>query len=186
MADAAKSGKKSIAVFGDGKPSVMAVEDLSRQILIAIQPVAGSSDPFPDTFIMNFESSDKADYQLGKSMSNVFLFNSFGHSITHITVSGFQASGIVMDDKGTTNSQDNLETYYRNHCISSDKPTLFKISIGEPSTTGSGTGAIKKPTIYHAYMVAFTRKPMGEAKVNGYAFGISFVGAPAVQKVSKS
>lgn len=164
---------------GEIKPSVMAVDDTSRKILIDIQPVANDVPKFPDTFIMNFESADKADYQLSKSLSNAFLFNSFGHSMTTIGVSGFQASDIWLDSSKNNGNPINIEEYYREYCIASDTPVLFKLAISESDAI------MKTPTIYHAYMVSFTRKPMGEAKINGYGFSISFIGTVARAKVKK-
>lgn len=168
-------------VFADNRASVMAIADTSRKVLIHIQPVSNNVKLFPDTFIMNFESADKSDYQLNKSLSNTFLFNAFGHSVTTIVVSGFQADAVYADSDVGVNSVSstppvNIEEYYRKYCISSDTPALFKLAISEADAI------MKNPTIYHAYMVSFTRKPMGEAKVNGYGFSISFIGTVSEAK----
>lgn len=155
-------------LFADNKSTVVAVDDASRKILILIQAEGGNASKFPDTYIMNFECADKADYQLNKSLSKGFLFNSFGNSITSIVVTGFQAGGIMVQGR-TAAASNNIEEYYRKHSISSDSPTLFKI------TMGSDGNIVRKPSVYKGYMVGFTRKPMGEEKIQGFGFSLAFM-----------
>lgn len=155
----------------DASVPVMAVYDNSRKELIVLQAMGKSDVLFNDTFIMNFSSNDRADFQLSKSLANGFGFTAFGHNITTIVISGYQAKGTKYfrngsADNSITGSSD-AENFYRKHCISSDDPSLIKI------TTGT-SGAVDNGTVYRGYMVAFSKKPMGTEKIQGYSFDITF------------
>lgn len=157
-------------VFGSGT-SVVSVYDSNRKELILIEP---DDNMFKAVYLMNFESSDRADYQVNKSILRDFMYTSFGHGLTTITVAGFQAVGIDTSNNNmasistNTSRADDIEEYYRKHCISGPDPKVYQI------TTGT-SAIVKKPSVYRGYMVSFSRKPMGEEKIQGYGFSIGFI-----------
>ena len=151
----------------------MSVEDINRPELILLQ-VDGNTW-FSDSFIMNFESTDKADYQINKNIDNKFLFSAFGHSITTLVIHGFQSGSVTVASKSGNNIKldkspinTDIETIYRTHCISSKDPKLVKITTGTSGVCSNGS-------VYKGLMVAFTKKPMGEDKIVGYGFTLTFV-----------
>lgn len=159
-------------MFASGS-SVVSVEDNTRKLLILIE--GDSTDAiFNSVFILNFESSDNADYQINKNIMKDFIYTAFGHSVTMITIHGLQTSNFDSSSNGMRNitrgggTTPDIEEYYRKHCISSSEPKILKI------TTGTGD-VVSKPSVYRGYMVAFSRKPMGEDKIQGYGFSITFV-----------
>lgn len=158
-------------VFSSG-PSVVAVKNNDRKELILLQDMTGNTALLGHTFIMNFDSSVRADYQLGKSMAKEFIYTTFGDSIITLNLAGYQSSTTeYMDDKGKKERSpgtEDAEKFYMDNCISSSKPKLIKITVG---TSGVVTGG----TVYKGFMVAFSKKPMGEDKMQGYGFTITFV-----------
>lgn len=157
-----------------GIAGVIDVQDNSRKELILVEiPGAPNPNAFSNLYIMNFDSSDKSDYMINKDISNSFVFTAFGHSVTTIVLSGYQSAGIdqlASNAKKVAKSKptEDAEYIYRQHCISGPDPRLVKITTGV-------SDIVQKGSVYRGYMVAFNKKPMGEDKLQGYAFGITLI-----------
>lgn len=166
-----------MSIVFPGGACALAAADNSRSELILLSPESGSGDNiFLNVYIMNFSSIDKADYQINKNIDQSFIYSTFGHAVTALTVHGFQAPDMnVINSKNkiTTSRKryKDIETVYREWCIASPTPEIIKIVTGNSASDG----IVKEGTVHRGLMVAFEKKPMGEEKIQGYGFTISFI-----------
>ena len=163
-------------VFPGGARALAAVDNSRSELILMAPENDPKSSVFLDVYIMNFSSLDKADYQINKNIDKGFIYSAFGHAVTSLTIHGFQSPTVnTINSKGSVSTQRNrtkdIETIYREWCISSNSPKIIKIVTGNSNKDGIVTHG----TVYRGLMVAFEKKPMGEEKIQGYAFTITFI-----------
>ena len=158
-------------------PPVIAQYDETRQPTLLITSVDGKC-VFENVFLMDFNNQIVDDFQTIKMFDKGFQFVTFGRSPVYMTVGGLQPFNVVAPDAKGENSgnsrmdskNSDVETYFREHSLSSPAPQILTINTNVKQKTSKASEGI-----YNAYMWQFNKLPNEDDLVQGYKFTIRFV-----------